>query len=433
MDLEEGLEDLILLPYEAFFSRPLACLPVPAVTVDGTLSAADGEADDGVDRISALPDDLRRRIVSRLPVKDAVRTPALSTRWRRVWHSTPLVLYDKHLDPADPARVTAVDRVLVGHPGPFDTVHLALFFFDEHERELGRWSRLLADRGVRDLALVSLPGPTDLVRLPADILRCAELERLYLGCLMFPETADLPDGTGVFPHLRQLAMVCTLFEDRDLDHMLASSPVLEILALFVSMGKTKHVRLRGQKLQCVLFLESTAFELAVVDAPRLERLVMWETSAPPDGDGSLMEVKITEGASALKVLGYLGMGAHKLQIGNRVIKAGTNVSPRSMVPSVKILALKVNLGVFKEIKMLVNFLRCFPNIETLHVESARADEPTGNNYIEFFKELSPIECVQSHIKMVVLYEIYADPSEVTFLKYMTQRANELKKMTLCAF
>ena len=50
------------------------------------------------------------------------------------------------------------------------------------------------------------------------------------------------------------------------------------------------------------------------------------------------------------------------------LQAGTNVSPRSMVPSVKILALKVNLGVFNEIQMLVNFLRCFPNIETLHVE-----------------------------------------------------------------
>lgn len=304
---------------EAFLGRPLACLPVPAVTMDGTLSAADGEEadDDGVDRISALPDDLRRRIVSRLPVKDAVRTTALSTPWRRVWHSTPLVLYDSHLDAADPTLVAAVDRVLEGHPGPFQTVHLALFFFDEHERELAKWSRLLAERGVRDLALVSLLGGFDLVSLPADILRCAELERLYLGCWKFPDTSDLPEGAGVFPHLRELAIVYAIFEDRDLDHMLASSPVLEKLALSVSFGKAKYVRLRGQKLQCVLVWETAASELAVLDAPRLERLIMWETS---EGDGSLMKVKIAEGVSALKLLGYLELGFHKLQIENTVIK-----------------------------------------------------------------------------------------------------------------
>lgn len=205
-----------------------------------------------------------------------MRTNALSTRWRRLWHSTPLVLYDKHLDPGYSGRVAAVDRVLASHPDPFDTVHLASFFFDERERELGRWSRLLADRGVRDLALVSLPAPPDLVRLPADILRCAQLERLYLGCWRFPDTADLPlpDGIAVFPYLRELAMVYTLFEDRDLDHMLASSPVLEMLALFVSFGEAKHVRLRGQKLKCALVLETMAFELAVVDAPLLERLII---------------------------------------------------------------------------------------------------------------------------------------------------------------
>ena len=73
----------------------------------------------------------------------------------------------------------------MGHPGPFDTVHLAMFFFEKHKRELGQWSRLLANRGIRDLALVSLPGPTDLVRLPTDILRCAELERLDLGFVWF--------------------------------------------------------------------------------------------------------------------------------------------------------------------------------------------------------------------------------------------------------
>ena len=66
----------------------------------------------------------------------------------------------------------------------------------------------------------------------------------------------------------------------------------------------------------------------------------------------------------------------------------------------------------------------------LILQSARVDEPTGKHYAEFFRELSPIECVQSHIKMVVLHEIYGDLSEVMFIKCITQRANELKKLTL---
>lgn len=39
----------------------------------------------------------------------------------------------------------------------------------------------------------------------------------------------------------------------------------------------------------------------------------------------------------------------------------------TMVPSVKILALKVRFEIRKEAKMLPAFLRCFPNLETLHV------------------------------------------------------------------
>ena len=38
-----------------------------------------------------------------------------------------------------------------------------------------------------------------------------------------------------------------------------------------------------------------------------------------------------------------------------------------MVPSVKVLALKVRFGIRKEAKTLPAFLRCFPNVETLHV------------------------------------------------------------------
>lgn len=43
------------------------------------------------------------------------------------------------------------------------------------------------------------------------------------------------------------------------------------------------------------------------------------------------------------------------------------MSPSTVVPSVKILALEVKFTVRYEARMLPSFLKCFPNVETLHI------------------------------------------------------------------
>ncbi|KAM3330912.1 hypothetical protein ACQJBY_027175 [Aegilops geniculata] len=54
------------------------------------------------------------------------------------------------------------------------------------------------------------------------------------------------------------------------------------------------------------------------------------------------------------------------------------MSPANMVPSVKILALKVRFGIRKETKILPTFLRCFPNVETLHVMVRNTHTPSSS-------------------------------------------------------
>ncbi|TVU34386.1 hypothetical protein EJB05_16218 [Eragrostis curvula] len=65
---------------------------------------------------------------------------------------------------------------------------------------------------------------------------------------------------------------------------------------------------------------------------------MWETC---------VEVEIAS-APELKVLGYLKPRACQLQIGDTFINVDTKASPSSMIPSVKIFALKVDLSGFTE-------------------------------------------------------------------------------------
>ncbi|CAL5031937.1 unnamed protein product [Urochloa decumbens] len=53
--------------------------------------AADGSAPD---RLSALPDDLRRRVLSFLPSRQSVQTTVLSKRWVDLWRSVPAINLD---------------------------------------------------------------------------------------------------------------------------------------------------------------------------------------------------------------------------------------------------------------------------------------------------------------------------------------------------
>ncbi|VAI78026.1 unnamed protein product [Triticum turgidum subsp. durum] len=326
---------------------------------DGAASLLPTAGYDGEDRISALHDDLLCAIISRLSVTDAARTTALSPRWCHLWRSTPLALDDVHLH--ESVRDAVVPRILADHPGPFRAVRLAECRSASLDHELAEWPRLLATKGIQKLALVNKHAQAQhtFSPLPADILRCASLQSISLSFWTFP--VDLSD---VFlPKLQSLNMTRVDMSDHDLECLLAVSPVLKIIVL--ARNKPKHVHLRSQSLQCVVIGRSAVKEVAVMETPLLDRLILLDPPRVVGGAG--MRVKFAC-APNLRVLGYLEPRGHKLQIGDHVIEPNMKASPGTVVPSVKILALKVNFGVLGEVNMLARFLRCFPNVDTLHIE-----------------------------------------------------------------
>uniref|UniRef100_A0A0D9VCW6 F-box domain-containing protein n=1 Tax=Leersia perrieri TaxID=77586 RepID=A0A0D9VCW6_9ORYZ len=418
-------------------------LPTPPVSTSSSLSAADDVTGD--DRISLLPDDLLRAVVSRLPAKDGARTALLSSRWRRIWLSAPLVLVDAHLLPpaagggesgrrrppragaASRAVADAVTRVLDSHPGPFPFVSLTCCFIDndaDHLAVAARWLDRLAAAGVEELVLVNRPYPIPGVRLPAELFRCgSSLRRLYIGAWELPDTAAIAVAAE-FPNLKDLVLGCVVMMDphgRDIPLLLAASPVLETLSVFGILN-TLRVRLSSSSLRCAQFCLSLTEEVAVVDAPRLERLFLWS---------NLRDTRVRIGhAPQLRMLGYLQPGVHVLEIGNTIIKERTKVNPRTIVPAVNMLALHLRFGVWNEVKMLPSFLRCFPNVETLCVESSEGPESTNKIGVKFWQKDGLIECVQSHLKMIVFREFQGEQSEVSFLKYIAENARVLEKMVI---
>jgi hypothetical protein len=94
-----------------------ASLPKSPFSTFPSLCCATDE--DKTDHIIRLPGGLLRRVVSLLPAKDDACTTMLSSRWRHLWHSAPLVLADSHLLPirdvgVQPARAGATSCVVTG-------------------------------------------------------------------------------------------------------------------------------------------------------------------------------------------------------------------------------------------------------------------------------------------------------------------------------
>jgi hypothetical protein len=325
------------------FSSILSLLPphlVPAPEVDDddsddesfSLTSSDSEVSDagvdplafhpaalgdGVDHISRLPDALLSNIISRLATKEAARTVVLSTRWRSVWAATPLLIDDAHLAGADGPNdipvMRAVSRCVAAHPGPVRGVRLTRVSFYSHEYALRRLVADLADKGIQDLILFNRPWPLNMP-LPEDILRCASLERLYLGVWhwQFPKITSA--HPPLFGKLRELGLFHCIVRDEEFNVLLAHCPKLEILSIVMSYGSPSRLCIVSRSLQVVVDWKSTLDEVVLQDAPSLERLIIqtmeMETRRP---------IKIVS-APRLEVLGFLDLNLHELEIGGIAIK-----------------------------------------------------------------------------------------------------------------
>uniref|UniRef100_A0A0E0PY67 F-box domain-containing protein n=1 Tax=Oryza rufipogon TaxID=4529 RepID=A0A0E0PY67_ORYRU len=452
-----GLDDNMRMVTKNVYSS----LPDPPVSLHAPLAfaAAAWPPRDGVDRISALPVDILRDILSRLPARDAARTSALSTRWRRLWRSAPLVLADAHLKHTgrapgpdeldrtgglllramdgmrDVARM--VSSALAAHPGPFRSVHITCTPMDAHRSELALWLQLLAARGVQELVFVNRASKFDTdVPFPATLFRCSSLTRLYIGFLRFPAVATVPRAAS-FPHLRELGLCSLIMGQRELAFLLDRCPVLENFEI-VCHRELLRLRVASHSLRCVEVCMSIVEEITVEHAARLERLMFWETCGTGgviDNVGGIIDmrtrVKIGH-APNLRVLGFLVPVMHELSIGNTDIRAGTKPTRRTMVPSVQMLGIQLKLFDNNQVRMLPSFLRCFPNVETLYIQSETtlSGNTTGKLNPKLLQETSPIECLQKHIKKVIMREFRMQRSELDFLKFIAGRGQVLEKVVV---
>uniref|UniRef100_A0A0D9YAV1 F-box domain-containing protein n=1 Tax=Oryza glumipatula TaxID=40148 RepID=A0A0D9YAV1_9ORYZ len=406
------------------------CRPKPLFTTGPFLSAVGGGGG-GVDRISGLPDDLLFVILSKLPVRDAVATSALSPRWKSLWSSVSLRLDDAGLlHRRDGTRLgregvaATVSAVLAAHPGPVPAASVGCCLSsDDQGYQLGGWLRALAAKGVRQLCLMGAPW-SPRAALPSAVFSCSSLRRLFLGSVQC--NWDLIPDHACFPELREIQICNALMKSQDLSLVLAVCPALETVEILASRNKNPH-RANDHTIRNTLLWKSVAKEVNVLDTPCLSRVVLWQDLLLPH---SRYNSKVTiSRATKMRIFGYLDTGINTLVINETTVKVNTNISFKTHIPSVKVLGLYVHFGVRKEALMSISFLRCFPEVETLHITS-KTDKASEAEQFSFWGKVDPVECVTSHLKKLVFHGMPWCPGNFEFLKFIVEGAYLLEKVLI---
>ncbi|CAL5012889.1 unnamed protein product [Urochloa decumbens] len=373
--------------------------------------------------VDSLPPEILEKIVSHLPLRDAVRTSAISRAWRRLWESAPgLALeWDWGAD-TDPAVAGAV---LARCSAPVRS-----FCFDLLVESFWRaddWIPLLAAKGAQILKLNFSGGAgIDIHYMDASIFSCRGLTCLHLsgGC----EISAAPSGLAGFPKLTCLSLRKVGFPDngvRGLEALIAESPLLEVLRL----GELWFTQDGGEY--------DHAFEQWTIQAPNLRILSItsyyyygWQIEELP----SIEEVEITSsdyptGYDFAKLITrFARVKDLCLEMPCKLREVNVLEGLSCSFEDLKKLTLQTKLNILPTILSTLHLLKNAPYLETLHVEIM-----SGGNTQE--AEVS-VDLLNAHwigssfanLRTVIMDSIRCRPNEMHFIEFILFNAPRLREL-----
>ncbi|XP_010485106.1 PREDICTED: putative FBD-associated F-box protein At5g53635 [Camelina sativa] len=224
------------------------------------------------DRISQLPDPLICHILSHLPLKEAVKTSVISTRWRSLWLWLPSLELAWSKFPNPNALMSFGDRFLDSNRvSRIDNLNVTI---DNDASHLTSWIDAAVKRKVQHLDLCCR-RLNRYPELPTSTYTCETLVSLKL------DRADLANAKFVFlPCLKTLHLKDIFYPNEAIfERLVSSCPVLEELLMVTSVydDNAIHFRvfsssLKKFKITIQKFGVSSCTSGVVIDAPLLRFL-----------------------------------------------------------------------------------------------------------------------------------------------------------------
>ncbi|XP_070662308.1 F-box/FBD/LRR-repeat protein At1g13570-like [Malus domestica] len=355
-----------------------------------------------LDRISNLPSNVVENILSRLSIKEAVRTSVLSSNWRYKTAMLPHLVFDdrcysnKNLTTFE----NIVNQVLLLHIGPINTFKLS---HRDHlaTSDIDRWILHLSRNSIKELILDIWKG--DPYKVPSCLFSCQDLVHLELyNCLLKP-----PSTFKGFKSLKSLDIRLITLAPDVFDKMIVCSPLLEKLTVVYIDGLTR-LKIGAPNLQYLKVNVSIA-----LDGSYDQRLV-------PGICSNL--VKFFVHLPHIRRLKIKSFFLQYLAIGDLPEKF-----PEPLL-SLNYLSLIIR---FKHLKELLTALFLLRNSPSLKVLSILAEEDQAVLVEEAKYSLDDNEnCQLTQLRIVTIIGVSGVETELDFIRFLLSNAPVLKRMTV---
>ncbi|KAJ1288272.1 hypothetical protein BS78_02G078000 [Paspalum vaginatum] len=286
------------------------------------------------------------------------------------------------------------DRIILSdHPGPARRFALPRFCLRNHYAQIDGWLRSQALTGLQEIEFgydYDIKERRLLYPLPTSVFRFAPTL-----CVAIFSSCEFPNQMAPslnFPCLEQLTLSGVTMSEDALHSMISGCPVLESLFLRGNIG-VGCIRINSQ---------------------------LSGTSASDAGIGKAT-IRVMQ-APILEIVGNLSFSISKLVLGTTVFQGMMAISLTTSMHTVKVLVLEpleLNLN------EVVDFLKCFPCLEKLYITSSM--QKSMKNAMSH-NPLDPIECLELHLKKVVISNYCGMRAGVDFAKFFVLNAKVLREM-----
>lgn len=380
----------------------------------------------GQDMISELPQSIIESILTKLPIRDAVRTSILSTRWRYKWSDLTQLVFDDNcaILSNDKGKVEGnlvkfITRCLFLHLGPIHKFTLSSTFL-QSSPDVDQWLLFLSRKDIKEFFLEL--GEGEWFRAPSSLFCCQKLTRLEL----FRCELDPPPSFKGFSCLKHLNLQQVLIGPDVVENLISSCPLLESLTLsyFDSLALTIHAP--NLKFLCLegefkdICLENTPLLVAISVAMYMTDDIAeyFEHSSSCNFDKFLGGVPCLE-----RLVGHIYFTKY-LSIGNDLGKL--LVTYRNL----KAIELyQVSFEDTKEISVVLRLILNSPNLQELQISgSPNTTIATEAPDLGFWEKEHSCDCTFGQLKTVKMTDMSGVTHEMEFIKFLLRNSPTLEIM-----